>query len=64
MSLDAFGYPIGAANPPPTGARGCDECNRREPKPWPVFTVDIRGQEVCAKCLTPIHLARDPEQAA
>lgn len=40
---------------------GCDECNRRvgdASKPWPVFTVTYNDAEVCAKCLTPIHLPR------
>ena len=33
---------------------GCDECNRSDPKPWPIFTVNYHGVEVCAKCLQPI----------
>lgn len=62
MSLDPFGYPISAANPPTTGVKGCDECSRTEHKPWPVFTIDYHGTEVCAKCLTPIHWPREKEK--
>lgn len=53
-------YPSGAANPPSTGVRGCDECNRRDnSKRWPIFTVRLEGGvEVCAKCLTPMNLPR------
>ena len=35
----------------------CSECNRTEPKPWPIFTVNYHGTEVCAKCLAPIKRA-------
>jgi hypothetical protein len=37
---------------------GCVECNRAEPKPWPVFTVNYHGVECCAKCLTPMEAKR------
>lgn len=59
-TLDPFGYPISAANPPVTKAKGCDECNREgdEPKPWPIFTVNFHGVESCAKCLTPMAWGR------
>jgi len=33
---------------------GCDECNRFEPKPSPIYTVNYHGVWCCAKCLTPI----------
>lgn len=65
MILDPFGYPVAAANPPTTGAKGCDECNRPSghDKHWPVFTVQYHGTEVCAKCLTPIHWPRERQSA-
>lgn len=40
----------------PREVEGCDECNRS--KVWPVFTVTMNAVEVCAKCLTPMHLPR------
>jgi hypothetical protein len=48
------------AGPAPVsdGVEGCDECNRTEQKPWPVFTLDFHGVECCGKCLTPIHAKR------
>lgn len=50
----------GGGRPPTTGVAGCDECNRgSNPKPWPIFTVNLsNGQEVCAKCLTPMTFPR------
>ena len=37
---------------------GCSECNRSDRKPWPIYTVNYHGVEVCAKCLTPMGLPR------
>jgi hypothetical protein len=43
----------------PSSVPGCEECNRKEPKPWPIYTVTLsNGEEVCAKCLTPMRYAR------
>jgi hypothetical protein len=47
----AYGFPVGQV-------RGCEECNREAPKAWPIFTVNMHGVAVCAKCLTPMHLPR------
>jgi hypothetical protein len=44
--------PIGSA------VDGCSECNRSDPKPWPIYTVNYHGVVVCAKCLTPMNLPR------
>lgn len=62
MNTPQFG---GGILPPPIGpqsARGCEECNRSEPKPWPIYTVNYHGEEVCAKCLTPMRFQRKGEK--
>jgi hypothetical protein len=42
----------------PSSVEGCPECNRTESKSWPIYTVNYHGEEVCAKCLTPMRYAR------
>lgn len=49
---------------PVTEVDGCDECNRSEQKPWPIFTINYYGVEVCVKCLAPMNAPRKPRVTA